>query len=235
MDIQCHACIGGTNVRADLAKLEMGQHIVVGTPGRVHDMINRKALGVRVCVCICVCTCVLVCVCVCVCVHVCVSVSVCMHVCVHFMHMYHAVDCSLTGSSGENKPNSNQSWHTCALSLHILVKVPATQQYPPPPPLLPPPPPLLPPSPTPDPRNIKMFVLDEADEMLSRGFKDQIYDVFRKLPSSIQVRFAPPSDIRARSCDHNARPCDYNARSCDYSTLTVVGHVTVVFGHVMTV
>lgn len=82
MDIQCHACIGGTNVRADLAKLEMGQHIVVGTPGRVHDMINRKAL---------------------------------------------------------------------------------------------------------DPRHIKMFVLDEADEMLSRGFKDQIYDVFRKLPSNIQV------------------------------------------------
>ena len=38
-----------------------------------------------------------------------------------------------------------------------------------------------------DPRNIKMFVLDEADEMLSRGFKDQIYDVFRKMPSSIQV------------------------------------------------
>lgn len=38
-----------------------------------------------------------------------------------------------------------------------------------------------------DPRGIKMFVLDEADEMLSRGFKDQIYDVFRKLPSSIQV------------------------------------------------
>ena len=38
-----------------------------------------------------------------------------------------------------------------------------------------------------DPRDIKMFVLDEADEMLSRGFKDQIYDVFRKLPSNIQV------------------------------------------------
>ena len=33
-----------------------------------------------------------------------------------------------------------------------------------------------------------MFVLDEADEMLSRGFKDQIYDVFRKLPSNIQVK-----------------------------------------------
>lgn len=32
-----------------------------------------------------------------------------------------------------------------------------------------------------------MFVLDEADEMLSRGFKDQIYDVFRKLEENIQV------------------------------------------------
>lgn len=32
-----------------------------------------------------------------------------------------------------------------------------------------------------------MFVLDEADEMLSRGFKDQIYDVFRHMPSEIQV------------------------------------------------
>ena len=35
---------------------------------------------------------------------------------------------------------------------------------------------------------IKQFVLDEADEMLSRGFKDQIYDVFRHLNSEIQVR-----------------------------------------------
>lgn len=32
-----------------------------------------------------------------------------------------------------------------------------------------------------------MFILDEADEMLSRGFKDQIYDVFRTLNESIQV------------------------------------------------
>ena len=37
------------------------------------------------------------------------------------------------------------------------------------------------------PRDIKQFVLDEADEMLSRGFKDQIYDVFRHLNSEIQV------------------------------------------------
>ena len=32
-----------------------------------------------------------------------------------------------------------------------------------------------------------MFVLDEADEMLSRGFKDQIYDVFKNLNENIQV------------------------------------------------
>lgn len=32
-----------------------------------------------------------------------------------------------------------------------------------------------------------MFVLDEADEMLSRGFKDQIYEIFQKLSTNIQV------------------------------------------------
>ena len=32
-----------------------------------------------------------------------------------------------------------------------------------------------------------MFVLDEADEMLSRGFKDQIYDIFQLLSGNTQV------------------------------------------------
>merc|ERR1711959_417001 len=36
-------------------------------------------------------------------------------------------------------------------------------------------------------RAIKMFVLDEADEMLSRGFKEQIYDIYRYLPPATQV------------------------------------------------
>lgn len=45
MSAQCHACIGGTNVREDMRKLEMGVHVVVGTPGRVYDMINRRALS----------------------------------------------------------------------------------------------------------------------------------------------------------------------------------------------
>jgi len=82
MGVLCHACIGGTNVQQDIRVLEAGQHVVVGTPGRVYDMINRQAL---------------------------------------------------------------------------------------------------------DPRGIKTFVLDEADEMLSRGFKDQIYDVFRYMSNKIQV------------------------------------------------
>ncbi len=83
MNVKCHACIGGTSVRDDMLKLERGIHVIVGTPGRVFDMIDRKKLSVN---------------------------------------------------------------------------------------------------------DIKMFVLDEADEMLSRGFKDQIYDIFKRLPTNVQVR-----------------------------------------------
>lgn len=36
-------------------------------------------------------------------------------------------------------------------------------------------------------RNIKILILDESDEMLSRGFKDQIYDLYRYLPPELQV------------------------------------------------
>ena len=34
---------------------------------------------------------------------------------------------------------------------------------------------------------IKLLILDEADEMLSVGFKDQIYDIFQYLPKTMQV------------------------------------------------
>ncbi|RCN46944.1 eukaryotic initiation factor 4A-III [Ancylostoma caninum] len=89
MNIKVHACIGGTSIRDDQRKLESGVHVVVGTPGRVNDMINRNVLRNDKCV--------------------------------------------LETS------------------------------------------------------RIKMFVLDEADEMLSRGFKDQIYEVFKTLPQEVQV------------------------------------------------
>ena len=36
-------------------------------------------------------------------------------------------------------------------------------------------------------RSIKTLVLDEADEMLNKGFKEQIYDVYRYLPPDTQV------------------------------------------------
>jgi len=82
MNVQAHVCIGGTNVGEDIRKLDFGQHVVVGTPGRTFDMIRRRNLRTR---------------------------------------------------------------------------------------------------------NIKLLILDEADEMLNRGFKEQIYDVYRYLPPATQV------------------------------------------------
>ncbi|KAG6857607.1 hypothetical protein H0H87_010175 [Tephrocybe sp. NHM501043] len=82
MNITSLACVGGTNVREDMAKLQEGVQVVVGTPGRAFDMIKRQALKTD---------------------------------------------------------------------------------------------------------NIKIMCLDEADEMLSQGFKDQIYEVFQLLPGDTQV------------------------------------------------
>ncbi|KAJ9109117.1 RNA helicase [Naganishia friedmannii] len=82
MNVQCHACIGGTSIGEDIKKLEYGQHVVSGTPGRVFDMIRRRTLRTK---------------------------------------------------------------------------------------------------------NIKMLVLDESDELLNKGFKDQIYDIYRYLPPATQV------------------------------------------------
>jgi translation initiation factor 4A len=42
--INVHACIGGTNIMEDINALRSGQHIVVGTPGRIYDMISRTIL-----------------------------------------------------------------------------------------------------------------------------------------------------------------------------------------------
>jgi translation initiation factor 4A len=82
LKVKTHVCIGGTSVRDDIDRLRDGQHVVVGTPGRVFDMVSKRHLR---------------------------------------------IDDLLT------------------------------------------------------------FVCDEADEMLSRGFKDQIYDIFKTLPPNVQV------------------------------------------------
>ena len=47
MNVQCHSCIGGTNLGEDIRKLDYGQHVVSGTPGRVFDMIRRRTLRTR--------------------------------------------------------------------------------------------------------------------------------------------------------------------------------------------
>ncbi|KAM0892029.1 hypothetical protein ACQ4PT_026012 [Festuca glaucescens] len=47
-------------------------------------------------------------------------------------------------------------------------------------------------------RSIKLLVLDEADEMLNKGFKEQIYDIYRYLPPELQVVLVSatlPNDI----------------------------------------
>lgn len=38
-----------------------------------------------------------------------------------------------------------------------------------------------------DPNYVKMFILDEADVLISRGFEEQIYSIFRMLPADMQV------------------------------------------------
>ena len=38
-----------------------------------------------------------------------------------------------------------------------------------------------------NPRTIKLIILDEADELLSPGFKDQVYDIFQFLKKDVQV------------------------------------------------
>ena len=48
LDVDCYACIGGTSVPLEIKKLqEHPPHIIVGTPGRVKDMIERKILKTR--------------------------------------------------------------------------------------------------------------------------------------------------------------------------------------------
>lgn len=50
---------------------------------------------------------------------------------------------------------------------------------------------------------LKLFVLDEADEMLSRGFKEQIQSIFKFLPGDIQIALfsatLPPEILKLTS------------------------------------
>lgn len=45
MGISCYCATGGTPIREDLKALERGAQFIVGTPGRIYDLMNRRALG----------------------------------------------------------------------------------------------------------------------------------------------------------------------------------------------
>ncbi|KAI5078794.1 hypothetical protein GOP47_0006465 [Adiantum capillus-veneris] len=125
LQVKVHACVGGTSVREDIRILQSGVHVVVGTPGRVYDMLRRGSMR---------------------------------------------------------------------------------------------------------PEYIKMFVLDEADEMLSRGFKDQIYDIFQLLPQNLQVGVfsatMPPEALEITRKFMN-KPEDWKLDTlCDlYETLAITQSV----------
>ena len=44
LKVKVHLCLGGTKVLSDKQKLKEGCHVVVGTTGRVRDMMNRQFL-----------------------------------------------------------------------------------------------------------------------------------------------------------------------------------------------
>lgn len=45
----------------------------------------------------------------------------------------------------------------------------------------------------PEPDKLKMLIVDEADDILSRGFEEQIIELFKILPRPIQLVFSAPS------------------------------------------
>lgn len=48
MNVQCHSCIGGTNLGEDIRKLDYGQHVVSGTPGRVFGNLLHEVYSLYV-------------------------------------------------------------------------------------------------------------------------------------------------------------------------------------------
>lgn len=46
MNIKCHICTGGTKVSEDVKALAEGVHVVVGTPGRVLDLVSKGKLSI---------------------------------------------------------------------------------------------------------------------------------------------------------------------------------------------
>ena len=72
-------------------------------------------------------------------------------------------------------------------------------------------------------KNIKLIVLDEADEMLSTGFKEQVYNIFQQLSSEIQIGLfsaTVPSDINSLANKFMRNPVEILVKT---ETLTLEG------------
>ena len=44
MNVKIEGFVGGKSTRDDIFKLKSGVHVVVGTPGRIEDLINKNVL-----------------------------------------------------------------------------------------------------------------------------------------------------------------------------------------------
>ena len=47
LDVSCKLLIGGRSMDTDIKDLESKPHVLVGTPGRVHDLIRRKKIDAK--------------------------------------------------------------------------------------------------------------------------------------------------------------------------------------------
>ncbi len=45
LKVECMACIGATSVRENISRLEKGVQVIVGTPGRVLDVLTRRHIS----------------------------------------------------------------------------------------------------------------------------------------------------------------------------------------------
>lgn len=52
-DLRCCLCIGGTSIRDQLEIIKRGVHIMVATPGRLMDMLDKKMVNLDICQYLC--------------------------------------------------------------------------------------------------------------------------------------------------------------------------------------
>lgn len=48
-EVKCLLCIGGTSIKEQAETIKHGVHIVVATPGRLMDMLNKKIMNLDIC------------------------------------------------------------------------------------------------------------------------------------------------------------------------------------------